>query len=217
MRLNDPLAFMKWSRVNFAIMTPTFVRSVRLEDVDCLKTLCVGGEVVGQDIIEKYRTRLRLLSGYGPTETCMCVAVADHSADATLKSSNLGYSTSVAFWIVDPEDPHILMPDGAAGEIVMEGPGVGSGYLGDPVQTSAAFLCDLAWAQGTSSPRIFYRSGDIGRRNDDGTVTFIRRKDDQVKCDRPMGKGILSHLGRQQTPRALARHSPPTRACQRHC
>jgi acyl-CoA synthetase (AMP-forming)/AMP-acid ligase II len=70
------------------------------------------------------------------------------------------------------------VPIGVAGEIVIAGDGVGRGYLGRPDLTAAAFVPD-PWS-GEPGARL-YRSGDLGRRRPDGTLTFAGRRDHQVK------------------------------------
>ena len=114
------------------------------------------------------------------------MSVADFSANPDLQSGNIGTGVGAALWIIDPEDPHTILPHGAIGEILMEGPIVGRGYLSDPERTAAAFLSDLRWArqQASSSTRRFYRSGDLGKANGDGSITFFGRRDDQVKVSR---------------------------------
>ena len=42
-------------------------------------------------------------------------------------------------WVVDPENHDYLLPLGCIGELLLEGPLVGRGYLNDPDKTAAAF------------------------------------------------------------------------------
>ena len=181
-RMSSILGFMNHTNVNWACFTPSLARSLRLEDADSLDTLCLAGEVIGQDNIERYKSRFRLLSGYGPTECCMIAAVADFSLDSQQRSGNIGSGTGVRLRVVDSNDPNRLVPLGTVGEIVMEGPCVARGYLEDEELTTAAFRTNLEWAQHLGDqPRRLYCSGDLGKENSDGTVTFLGRRDDQVK------------------------------------
>lgn len=56
------------------------------------------------------------------------------------------------------------------------------GYLNDDEKTSKVFISNLAWATG-SEQRRFYTTGDLVRQNSDGSLTYLGRKDSQVKLN----------------------------------
>jgi len=62
---------------------------------------------------------------------------------------------------------------GAVGEICVLGAGVARGYLQRPELTQERFVL----LRGERA----YRSGDLGRRRDDGELEYVGRVDDQVK------------------------------------
>ncbi|WP_410612835.1 amino acid adenylation domain-containing protein [Amycolatopsis sp. lyj-109] len=64
-------------------------------------------------------------------------------------------------------------PDGAEGELVVTGPRVALGYLGDPELTARRFV-EVGGVRG-------YRSGDLARRTPDGDLEYRGRRDAQVK------------------------------------
>jgi len=66
-------------------------------------------------------------------------------------------------------------PPGAAGEICIAGAGVGLGYLRRDELTAERFVAD------PESGERMYRSGDLGRFGDDGSLEFLGRLDNQVK------------------------------------
>ncbi|KAE8833762.1 hypothetical protein HRS9139_05581 [Pyrenophora teres f. teres] len=82
-------------------------------------------------------------------------------------------------------DKRRLMPVGAIGELISEGPQVADGYLNDPTRTAASFLLDVDFFPNPtpeqSSPRRFYRTGDLARQFADGSYEVIGRADSQVK------------------------------------
>lgn len=86
--------------------------------------------------------------------------------------------------------PDRLVPIGAVGELVLEGPLVGRGYLNDPDKTASAFICNPAWLQsedGTHIPRPqsrFYRTGDLVRCDSEDRLAYVGRMDTQVKLRR---------------------------------
>ena len=69
-------------------------------------------------------------------------------------------------------------PIGVAGEIYIGGDGVARGYLKRPELTEERFLSDpFSRERGAR----MYKTGDLGRWQEDGTIEFVGRNDFQVK------------------------------------
>ncbi|MGJ8628724.1 MAG: amino acid adenylation domain-containing protein [Sulfitobacter sp.] len=84
-------------------------------------------------------------------------------------------------------------PDMISGDIYIGGRGLAMGYWNDPARTDAAFV---------THPRTgmrLYKTGDLGRRQPDGTIIFLGRADSQVKV-----QGYRIELGEVEA--ALERH-----------
>jgi aryl carrier-like protein len=66
---------------------------------------------------------------------------------------------------------------------VIQGPCLARGYLGNPEQTHEWFLRGVDWLKGPSTVALpaLYRTGDLGRYQEDGSIQYIGRKDTQVK------------------------------------
>lgn len=81
------------------------------------------------------------------------------------------------------------MPLGSVGELVIEGLTVARGYLKDEVKTAKAFIENPAWVSSLSSEGKvattvrMYKTGDLVRYNSDGSVSYIGRKDTQIKLN----------------------------------
>ncbi|EAU30201.1 predicted protein [Aspergillus terreus NIH2624] len=181
-RKRDVTEAFRATRANWAVLTPSFVNLIKPEDVPSLKTLGLAGEAMSRSHIETWGHRVRLINAYGPSECCVC---STSNVDVTLESDprNIGRACSGASWVVMPNNHHRLVPIGSVGELVMEGWNVGRGYLNEPTKTQAAFVENPRWLfpDDNTRPPVVYKTGDLVRYNPDGTLSFLRRKDTQVK------------------------------------
>ncbi|KAK6068790.1 NRPS protein [Seiridium cupressi] len=169
-------------RANQVSLTTSLASHLRPEEVPELKTLIIAGEAISKDIIEAWADHVSLINTYGPAE-CTVYCTGKANIERCDHPSNIGRGVGAIIWLTDPEEPNRLAPIGAVGEILIEGPRVARGYLGNVAQTKSAFLRDLAWSkrQDPALRRRFYRTGDLGSYNHDGAIAFIGRNDDQVK------------------------------------
>jgi acyl-CoA ligase (AMP-forming) (exosortase A-associated) len=81
----------------------------------------------------------------------------------------------------------VLRPDGTPcdanepGELVHRGALVGLGYWGDPTRTAERFRPIPPQSPGITQPEIAVWSGDIVRRDEEGFLHFIGRRDEMIK------------------------------------
>lgn len=128
-------------------------------DLSSLNYIGGGGaampQAVAQRLLEQYG--LRYAEGYGLTET----AAPSHSNPPdSPKQQCLGVPfMSTDARVVDPETLQ-EMPVGEPGEIIIHGPEVFDGYWKRPEATEAAFV--------EFEGKRFFRSGDLGRTDEDG-------------------------------------------------
>ncbi|KAJ0167982.1 Nonribosomal peptide synthetase 8 [Colletotrichum tanaceti] len=196
-RLSDVAGFVARNRVNWAAFTPSFLRTLDPDDDDdallgSLDFITVHAEPMGQDLVARWAGKIRMRPSYGPTECSVTSTVgAPFAVDSD--AANIGWPVGCRGWVVHPENHDILMPVGAVGELLLDGPIVGQGYLDDEAKTAAAFIDPPAWAveAGSASlddnddggfPRKLYKTGDLVRYAQDGSLLIQRRKDhSQVK------------------------------------
>jgi len=143
-----------------------------------LRTVIVAGEPLAPAIVERHFAVLRepveLVNEYGPTEATVWATSHHLTAPGTV---SIGRPIpGVLLYVLD--DRLRLVPRGAEGELFIGGPQVARGYFGRPEATARAFLADPF--AGPEDARM-YRTGDIVRWNDDGTLHFVGRRDHQVK------------------------------------
>jgi aryl carrier-like protein len=152
-----------------------------------------------------WRGRTLAVNAYGPSECGVLSTVCMETMTGS-EPSNIGSGVGCVTWIVDPADHERLVPIGAVGELLIEGPIVGRGYLGDPEKTAAAFVEDPPWllrgGGGVDGRRgRLYKTGDLVRYASDGSLVFVGRKDTQVKVrGQRVELGEVEHHVRQALP-----------------
>ncbi|KAI1214321.1 lysergyl peptide synthetase subunit 1 [Annulohypoxylon truncatum] len=169
--------------VNWAIVTPTVSRLVRPEDFVHLETLVLGGEPMSPTDLATWHDKVRLLEGYGPAE-CSMISTISKPLVRSSHPRNIGQPSGCVAWVVHRDNHHLLVPPGAIGELVLEGPIVGRGYINDPELSAAVFIDPPSWLvslRNNHIPRKLYKTGDLVRPTLDGTFIFVGRKDNQVK------------------------------------
>ncbi|KAL4886894.1 putative nonribosomal peptide synthase [Aspergillus karnatakaensis] len=164
-------------------VTPTVLRTASPGRTPTLETVLLSGEMPYRDNITRWASRVRLLNTYGPTECTFKCAFSVLSHSRVDERPDLGRGVGFCTWITDPKsDGRKLARIGCVGELVLEGPMVGQGYLDDPAKTAAAFIDDPPWllAGSVGVPgrhgRV-YRTGDLVKYKPDGRLVFVGRKE----------------------------------------
>ncbi|PYI11407.1 acetyl-CoA synthetase-like protein [Aspergillus sclerotiicarbonarius CBS 121057] len=189
-RFNDLAGAMSVMQVTHTFFTPPMLKMIPVEEAPTLHTVISGGEKPHPLEVRSLCDRgLRVLLVYGPCECSVVASLLDASAKG-YQAGDLGTPVASRFWLVDPNNVNTLMAPGNVGEIVIEGPIVGRGYLHarEQTQNTAAFLRDRpAWAPQTSTEEVncpffrMYRTGDLARSTAEGRLCFMGRIDNQVK------------------------------------
>lgn len=182
-RTNDPTKAARDLLADWAFVTPSVIALLDPDGVPSLKTLVSGGEPLTKPLVKKWARRVNLINVYGPAE-CAVLATTQDRLDIDADPTNVGRPLETACWVVDAEDDQRLLPIGHVGELLLEGPTVGRGYLNNPQQTAAAFIEPPPWLtaiRAPFSPGRLYKTGDLARFASDGTIHCLGRKDRQVK------------------------------------
>ncbi|KAF6805653.1 non-ribosomal peptide synthetase, partial [Colletotrichum musicola] len=160
-RMNNINAVLQEKKVNWAFFTPSVARLLDPAELPGMKTVVLGGEAVGKDSIEQWAPGRSLVNGYGPTENTVFSVMCSLTLDA--KGQEIGRGVGTRCWIADPEDPHRLMPLGATGELLLEGPQLARGYLGfgENEGPNKAFIRDPPWLSKLGRRARLYRTGDL--------------------------------------------------------
>jgi len=166
--------------VNFMDITPTVANLLHPSEIPKVKGLSLGGEALTRENINTWARAVTLHCCYGPSE-CSINSVWNGDLLRSSEATNIGKSIGSVSWVVNPLDYNQLVPVGVIGELLIEGPILARGYLNDPEKTSKAFITSPAW--GTGDGRRFYVTGDLVRQNSDGSLTYLGRKDTQIKLN----------------------------------
>ncbi|MFC8451306.1 amino acid adenylation domain-containing protein [Kitasatospora sp. NPDC057223] len=154
-----------------------------------LRIAFVGGEEFTADLVNRWNPGRRLFNGYGPTE-CTVTMIVQECAGRWEASPPIGLPmTNHVAHVLDPAGHPV--PVGVPGELLIGGTGLARGYLNDPGLTDARFIPDPF---GTAPGGRLYHTGDLVKRNPDGTLTFLGRIDHQIKI-----RGLRIELGDIET------------------
>jgi amino acid adenylation domain-containing protein len=179
-------------RATDAHVTPTVGQLIRPEDVPGLQSMMFIGEKLNESDLLAWRRVPNVRNTYGPAECTVTNTIMRFPDDVTGQGEpSIGRGSGTVTWVVHPDGSE-LAAVGDVGELWLEGPLIGEGYLANPDKTAEAFIHNPPWLLRGSpgvagSPGIpgrhgrLYRTGDLVRYNADGTLQFIGRKDDQVK------------------------------------
>lgn len=171
-------------KVNWATLTPSLARALVPSRLNTLRILALGGEAMTQLDVDMWADEVHLINAYGPAE-CSVDTTIQPNVSSESDPSNIGRSVAAVSWIVDPEDPTILRPIGAVGELVVEGPIVAQGYLRDAEKTAKSFVEYPDWLRRLRRGKRgrLYRTGDLAQYcpKGDGSLRYVGRKDNQVK------------------------------------
>ncbi|ARC56373.1 Long-chain-fatty-acid--CoA ligase [Frondihabitans sp. 762G35] len=128
-----------------------------------------GAMPLSASVVEPWEERSGgwLIEGYGLSETSP-VLIANPVADSR-RAGAVGLPLpSTECRVVDPDEPTRDVEPGSAGELLVRGPQVFSGYYGRPDETAEVFVDD------------WFRTGDIVTIDDTGFVTIVDRIKDLI-------------------------------------
>jgi len=141
-----------------------------------LPLLIIGAEPIGMDVVKRFYHfyRGRIVNTYGPTECTINNTYYDLLPDDERSVVPIGRPVANnKLYILSSRLG--LLPVRTAGEICISGDSVARGYVNNIEKTAAQFVAN------PFEPGTLYKTGDIGRWNEDGTIEIMGRVDEQVK------------------------------------
>ncbi|WP_246867222.1 non-ribosomal peptide synthetase [Dickeya sp. CFBP 2040] len=179
---------------DYAVTTLHFVPSMLAAWVSALETrpraeigcgslrrVFCSGEALSRELALNYQSMIAapLHNLYGPTEAAVDVTWQPASGEALERCQLPGIPIGLPVWntqlrILDGALRPV--PVGVPGDLYLCGVQLAQGYLRRPDLTASRFVAD-PFAHGER----MYRTGDIARWLEDGTVDYLGRSDDQLK------------------------------------
>ncbi|CAN8104307.1 unnamed protein product [Discula destructiva] len=112
---------------NWTYMTPLLSRKLNVDLLPTLKTVCFRTRGLDEDTYEPWQGRKRVVMAYGAPDVCpLGISFLEIYGPHHLRA--IGRPIAGSAWIVSGEDHRNLMPVGAVGEMVIEGPTLGKTF-----------------------------------------------------------------------------------------
>ena len=178
------IELMREHRVTAIDVVPTMLKALledgRMRSCASLRRITSGGESLPPDIMRRAFEQLgeiELINMYGPTEAA--ITASFHRCLPGENGPRVAIGAPIAnaeLFVLDHDMQPV--PTGIPGEIHIGGKGLAYGYINQPKLTGEKFVPDpfsrIAGAR-------LYKTGDLGRYRDDGSIEYVRRIDKQVK------------------------------------
>lgn len=185
MTLMDYLADQKVTVIVWAVSAMCFVsimNGLEYRNPESIRMIMFSGEVMPVKHLnhfKKFLSDATYINLYGPTEiTCNCsyhVLDRDYEENEVIPAG-IPFPNEHVF-LLDEEDKLVTEP-GMEGEICVTGTSLALGYYGDKEKTDAAFMQNPL---NKLFQEMMYRTGDIGRYDENGILYYVSRKDFQIK------------------------------------
>lgn len=146
-----------------------------------LHTVAFGSEVFPIKQFNIWKETLpnaKFINLYGPTETtgmcCYYKVDREFALDEVMPIGRPFHNTEIL--LLDSDNR--LVENGKVGEICVRGTSLTLGYYHNFEKTREAFVQNPL---NDKYPELIYKTGDLGKRNENGELVFVSRKDYQIK------------------------------------
>lgn len=180
--LPEYLAAIRRERITHVSLTPTMWRKLLTLDSNADTYASVvqaqfAAEPMDSTTLRRIRDTVSpyIVQAYGSTEMfgMVTVNVADDMQGERLNSVGRPCINTEVRIVREGGSAHDLMPVGEVGEVMATSPSVGQGIWGDEAMNAKMFHVD-------ADGRRWWRSGDLGRLDEDGFLFLEGRSDDMI-------------------------------------
>lgn len=177
----------------------TYFEENDLPVVEGLRWLSITGEAFPPDLCEWWLARypkIPMMNAYGPAECSDDVTLYPIYKYEEILGTSIPIGKPIANTQIYVLDEHLYpMPVGMPGEIHVAGDGLARAYLNRPELSEEKFIANPF----TPGQRM-YKTGDVGRWLNNGSLEYLGRVDNQVKI-----RGFRIEIGEIET--QLANHA----------
>ncbi|UII31963.1 amino acid adenylation domain-containing protein [Fulvivirga ulvae] len=139
-----------------------------------LEYMLVGGEAFPPELLKQLKAaaKARIVNVYGPTETTVWSSLTDLTDEDKITIGKPIGNTRL--YVLNRHRQ--LQPKGVSGELYIGGDGLAKGYWNNPELTDKVFVPNPF-----NPEEKLYKTGDLVRWLDNGTIEYLGRTDFQVK------------------------------------
>lgn len=164
-----------------ALTMPTTMGIFKKSKPKYLKKVCFSGSVMPCSCLKIWQENLpdtKFVNQYGPTEataSCTYYIIDKQVEEDDVLPIGKPYNN---YSILLLNEDNTATANGELGEICVSGPALALGYYNNPELTEKTFIQNPL---NKSYRELIYKTGDLGRYNDQGILEFHGRKDRQIK------------------------------------
>lgn len=188
------VALLEQAAISYMLIPPAYLAYCPYRELPALHTIVVAGEAPQAETISRWQQIKRIVNAYGCTEDTVHAVCGVLTPDCT--TNNVGYPIQgISCYLLDEQ----LQPTplGEIGELYIGGHQLTDGYFNRPELNRAKFI-DNPFVSPADKAKGFntrlFRTGDLMRRADGGSLIFVGRSDFQVKIN-----GIRIEAGEIET------------------
>ncbi len=164
------------NEITTVTLPPSVLAVMESEGLETLRTIIAAGEHCPLETAQRWAKVCRFFDAYGPTETTVCATLGELDGSRVTIG---GPIANTSIYILDENLQ--LVPEGVYGELHVGGVGLARGYLNRPELTAERFIPNPFVTDAASAGERLYKTGDLARWLDDGTIEFAGRIDNQLK------------------------------------
>ncbi|MFZ2406411.1 MAG: amino acid adenylation domain-containing protein [Methylobacter sp.] len=148
-----------------------------------LRAVLLAGEPINPawvSVWREHQAAIPLYNLYGPTEAAIVCSIHQIGVDSPFDGGviPIGCANNNCELLILKEDAELMSNDNEIGRLFIAGTQLAEGYWRQPELTSKAFIRNPFKAEIAAR---MYDSGDLVMRSPDGQISFVGRRDSQVK------------------------------------
>ena len=161
-------------QADILIATPSILARLDANRCQRVKAVAVAGEPCPQPLANVWSSFCKFYNSCGPTETTIINTAAPYQPDDPILSIGKPTPNNTVYILDEQLQPCAI---GESGEMWAGGVCVSKGYINNPTLTSERYKDDPFLGKGHK----MFRTRDLGRWTEEGTLEHLGRVDDQVK------------------------------------